>query len=152
MITRISLSFRYWYVLKDHIFRFLLTCRKTSAAYMKDVINDLHVGVCVCLCTRMCACGCVLRESVCKNCVCACVCVLNKIPDGYTGQADVSLWGPAEVDGVPVQTDVLQRVPDVVEVFQIAERVLVHHLNVVTLQKRHIMRCRNTAMGLLKLY
>lgn len=59
---------------------------------------------------------------------------LNKIPDGYTGQADVSLWGPAEVDGVPVQTDVLQRIPDVVEVFQVAECILVHHLNVVTLQ------------------
>lgn len=59
---------------------------------------------------------------------------LNKIPNGYTRQADVSLWGPAEVDRVPVQTDVLQRIPDVVEVFQVAERILVHHLNVVTLQ------------------
>lgn len=59
---------------------------------------------------------------------------LNKIPDGYTGQADVSLRGPAEVDGVPVQTDVLQCIPDVVEIFQVAECVLVHHLNIVTLQ------------------
>lgn len=58
---------------------------------------------------------------------------LDKIPDGYAGQADVRLRGPAEVDGVAVQTDVLQRVPDVVEVFQVAERVLVHHLNVVAL-------------------
>lgn len=59
---------------------------------------------------------------------------LDEIPDGYTGQADVSLRGPAEVDGVAVQTDVLQCVPDVVEIFQVAERVLVHHLNIVTLQ------------------
>lgn len=59
---------------------------------------------------------------------------LNKIPDGYTWQADVSLWGPAEVDGVTVQTDILQRIPNVVEVFQVAECVLMHHLNVVTLQ------------------
>ena len=61
---------------------------------------------------------------------------LNEIPDGYTGQADVSLRGPAEVDGVAVQTDVLQCVPDVVEIFQVAERVLVHHLNIVTLRQR----------------
>ena len=61
---------------------------------------------------------------------------LNEIPDRYTGQADVSLRGPAEVDGVAVQTDVLQCVPDVVEIFQVAERVLVHHLNIVTLQKK----------------
>lgn len=59
---------------------------------------------------------------------------LDEIPDGYTRQADVSLRGPAEVDGVAVQTDVLQCVPDVVEIFQVAERVLVHHLNIVTLQ------------------
>lgn len=59
---------------------------------------------------------------------------LDEIPDGYTGQADVSLRGPAEVDGVAVQTDVLQCVPDVVEIFQVAERILVHHLNIVTLQ------------------
>lgn len=59
---------------------------------------------------------------------------LNEIPDGYTGQADVGLWGPAEVDGVAVQTDVLQCIPDVVEISQVAERVLVHHLNIVTLQ------------------
>ncbi len=65
----------------------------------------------------------------------ACVCVwLNEIPDGYTGQAHIGLRGPAEVDGVAVQTDVLQCVPDVVEVFQVAERVFVHHLNIVTLQ------------------
>lgn len=64
-----------------------------------------------------------------------CVCVwLNKIPNGNAGQADVSLRGPAEVDGVPVQTDVLQRVPDVVEISQVAECVLVHHLNVIALQ------------------
>lgn len=90
----------------------------------------MYKDVCVWLCF----------EGVSVQELCVCVCVLNKIPDGYTGQADVSLRGPAEVDGVPVQTDVLQRVPDVVEVFQIAERVLVHHLNVVTLQKQHIMR------------
>ena len=81
----------------------------------------------------------VVCESVCKDvsvCMCVCVCVwLDEIPDGYAGQADVSLWGPAEVDGVSVQTDVLQCVPDVVEIFQVAERVLVHHLNVVTLGK-----------------
>lgn len=58
---------------------------------------------------------------------------LNEIPNGYTRQADVSLRGLAEVDGIAVQTDVLQRVPDVVEVIQVAKRVLVHHLNVVTL-------------------
>lgn len=60
---------------------------------------------------------------------------LNEIPDGYAGQADVSLRGPAEVDGIAVQTDVLQRVPDVVEISQVAERVLVHHLNIVTLRE-----------------
>lgn len=58
---------------------------------------------------------------------------LNKIPDGYAGQADVSLRGPAEVDGVSVQTDVLQCIPDVVEIFQVAECVLEHRLNVVAL-------------------
>lgn len=61
---------------------------------------------------------------------------LNEIPDGYTGQADVSLRGPAEVDGVAVQTDILQCIPDVVEISQVAERVLVHHLNIVTLQQK----------------
>lgn len=60
---------------------------------------------------------------------------LNKIPDGYAWQADVGLRGLAEVDGIAVQADVLQSVPDVVEVFQVAERVLVHHLNVVALKK-----------------
>lgn len=59
---------------------------------------------------------------------------LNEIPDGYAWQADVGLRGPAEIDGVPVQTDVLQRVPDVVEILQVAERVLVHGLNIVALQ------------------
>lgn len=69
-------------------------------------------------------------ESVCRS-----VSVwLNEIPDGYTGQADVSLRGLAEVDGVPVQTDILQCVPDVVEIFQVAECVLMHRLNVVALQ------------------
>lgn len=58
---------------------------------------------------------------------------LNEIPDWYTWQADVSLRGPAEVDGVAVQTDVLQCVPDVVEIVQVAKCVLVHHLNIVTL-------------------
>lgn len=60
---------------------------------------------------------------------------LNKIPDGYTWQADVGLRGPAEVDGVPVQTDVLQCVPDVIEILQVAERVLMHGLDIVVLQK-----------------
>lgn len=59
---------------------------------------------------------------------------LNEIPDGYTWQADVGLRGPAEVDGVPVQTDVLQCVPDVIEILQVAERVLMHGLNIVALQ------------------
>lgn len=64
-----------------------------------------------------------------------CVCVwLNEIPDGNAGQADVRLRGPAEVDGIAVQTDVLQCVPDVVEVSEVAERVLVHHLNIVVLR------------------
>lgn len=76
-----------------------------------------------------------LWESVCKSVRYVSV-WLNEIPDGYTGQADVSLRGPAEVDGVAVQTDVLQCVPDVVEIFQVAERVLVHHLNIVTLQPK----------------
>lgn len=89
------------------------------------VCVSMYKDVCVWLC---------MRESVCKNCGCVCDCFLNKIPDGYTGQADVSLWGPAEVDGVSVQTDVLQCIPDVVEIFQVAERILVHHLNVVTLK------------------
>lgn len=61
---------------------------------------------------------------------------LNEIPNGYTWQADVSLGGLAEVDGVSVQTDVLQCVPDVVEVFQVAERVFVHHLNIVALEEQ----------------
>lgn len=61
---------------------------------------------------------------------------LDEIPDGDAGQADVGLRGPAEVDGVAVQTDVLQCVSDVVEVFQVAERVLVHRLNIVTLCRR----------------
>lgn len=36
------------------------------------MINGLHVGVCVYVqrCVRV---VCVLRESVCKNCVCVCV-------------------------------------------------------------------------------
>lgn len=60
---------------------------------------------------------------------------LNEIPNGYTWQADVGLRGPAEVDGVPIQADVLQCVPDVIEIFQVAERVLVHGLNIVALQQ-----------------
>lgn len=91
----------------------------------------VHVWSCVSLCTKMCACGC-----ICGNVgiyMGGCV-WLNKIPNGNTGQADVSLRGPAEVDGVPVQTDVLQCVPDVVEISQVAECVLVHHLNVIALQ------------------
>lgn len=79
---------------------------------------------------------------------------LNEIPDGYTWQADVSLRGLAEVDGVSVQTDVLQRVPDVVEIFQVAERVLVHHLNIVTLQEhlgRHQIRNHCAFLGLVSL-
>lgn len=60
---------------------------------------------------------------------------LHEIPDGYTWQADVGLRGPAEVDGVPVQTDVLQCVPDVTEILQVAERVLMHGLNIVALQQ-----------------
>lgn len=60
---------------------------------------------------------------------------LNEIPDGYTGQADVCLWGSAEVDGVAVQTDVLQCSSDVAEILEVAERVLVHHLNIVTLKQ-----------------
>lgn len=63
---------------------------------------------------------------------------LNEVPDGYAWQADVGLRGPAEVDGVPVQTDVLQCVPDVVEILQVAECVLVHRLNIVALQQRKI--------------
>lgn len=60
---------------------------------------------------------------------------LNEIPDGDAWQADVGLRGPAQVDGVPVQTDVLQCVPDVIEILQVAEGVLVHGLNIVALQK-----------------
>lgn len=60
---------------------------------------------------------------------------LNEISDGDAWQADVGLRGPAEVDGVPVQTDVLQCVPDVTEILQVAERVLMHGLNVVALQE-----------------
>lgn len=61
------------------------------------------------------------------------VSVSNEGPDGYTGQAHVGLRGPAQVDGVPVQANVLQRVPYVVEVLQVAESVFMHHLNVVSL-------------------
>lgn len=60
---------------------------------------------------------------------------LNEIPDRYAGQADVRLRSFAEVDGVPVQADVFQRVPDVVKVVQVAECVLVHHLDVVSLRQ-----------------
>lgn len=78
--------------------------------------------------------------SICTNIYvareCRCVYVwLNEIPNGYAGQADVSLRGPAEVDGVAVQTDVLECVPDIVEIFQVAKGVFVHHLNIVTLQQ-----------------
>lgn len=65
----------------------------------------------------------------------ASLCWLNEIPDGYTGQADVRLRSLAEVDGVAIQTDVLQCVPDVVKVIQVAEGVFMHHLNVVPLQQ-----------------
>lgn len=94
------------------------------------------MSACVALCVNMYkyVCMCLYsRESVCKSVRYVSV-WLNEIPDGYTGQADVSLWGPAKVDGVAVQTDVLQCIPDVVEIFQVAECVLVHHLNIVTLQ------------------
>lgn len=78
------------------------------------------------------------KEMCAHGCICGSQCAkvhvwLNEIPDGYTRQAKVSLRGPAEVDGVAVQTNVLQCVPDVVEIFQVAECVLVHHLNIVTL-------------------
>ena len=70
-------------------------------------------------------------------CVCARVCVCSdEGPDGDAGQTDVGLRGPAEVDGVTVQADVLQGVPDVVEVLQIAEGVLVHRLDVIPLRGR----------------
>lgn len=93
------------------------------------MMNSMHVSVCVCSHVFM------YKNVYFWLSVCMSMSVwLNKIPYGYTGQADVSLWGPAEVDGVPVQTDVLQCIPDVVEIFQVAESVLVHHLNIVTLQ------------------
>lgn len=56
--------------------------------------------------------------------------------DGDAGQTYIGLWGPAEVNGVAVQANVLQCVPDVVEIFQVAERVLVDHLNVVALENK----------------
>jgi len=62
-----------------------------------------------------------------------CVC-LDVCPHRDAGQAGVGLRGPAEVDGVAVQADVLQGVPDVVEVLQVAEGVLVHRLDVVPLR------------------
>lgn len=61
--------------------------------------------------------------------------VLYEVPDRDAGQADVRLRSSAQVDGVAVKTDVLQRVADVVKVMQVAEGVLVHRLNVVTLRK-----------------
>lgn len=60
--------------------------------------------------------------------------LLNEISDGYTWQADVGLWGPAEVDGVSIQTDVLKCVSNVIEILQVAERVLMHGLNIVALR------------------
>ena len=88
--------------------------------------------VCVCVCVSVCVCVCV--------CVCLRVCVcLDEVSHRYAWQAHVRLRGSAEVQGVPVQTDVLQGVPDVVEVLQVAERVLVHHLDVVTLEPQSIM-------------
>lgn len=72
---------------------------------------------------------------------------LNEVPDGDPGQAHVGLRGPAEVDGVAVQTDVLQCVPDVVEIFQVAECVPVHHLNVVTLQDKMVDEISSLSRG-----
>lgn len=72
---------------------------------------------------------------------------LNEVPDGDPGQAHVGLRGPAEVDGVAVQTDVLQCVPDVVEIFQVAECVPVHHLNVVTLQDKIVDEISSLSRG-----
>lgn len=97
----------------------------------------VRMAVCVVVCLNMYKDVCMslyLWESVCKSVGIVSV-WLNEIPDGYAGQADVSLRGPAEVDGVAVQTDVLQCIPDVVEVVQVAKRVLVHHLNIVALQQ-----------------
>lgn len=90
-------------------------------AYMRGEITV----VCVVVCTNSCPYGCVQVRVW-----------LNEVPDGYTGQTDVCLWGLAKVDGVAVQANVLQRISDVVKVVQVAECVLVHHLNVVTLQQK----------------
>lgn len=103
------------------------------------------VCVCVALCVSMYKGVCMWLyswESVCRSVDVYVSVWLNEFPDGYTWQADVSLRGLAEVDGVAVQADVLECVPDVVEISQVAECVLVHHLNIVTLEQelgRHII-------------
>lgn len=61
-----------------------------------------------------------------------CVC-LNKSADRNTWQTHISLRSSAEVDGVAVQTNVLQRHPDVAEVAPFAERIFMYHLDVVVL-------------------
>lgn len=53
---------------------------------------------------------------------------------GQAGQAEVGVGEEAEVDGVAIEADVLQRPADVAVVLAVAERVLVHGLDVVVLE------------------
>ena len=87
---------------------------------------------------------CVYTHVCVYRCVCVyiyiyvCVC-LDEVSHRHARQAHVGLRGSAEVDGVSIQADVLPGVPNVVEVLQVAERVLMHHLDVVTLEPQSIM-------------
>lgn len=55
---------------------------------------------------------------------------------GEARQAEVGTGKEAQVDGVAVQADVLQRPADVGEVLAVTERVLVHGLDVVILARK----------------
>lgn len=54
---------------------------------------------------------------------------------GQAGQAEVGVGEEAEVDGVAIEADVLQRPADLAVVLAVTERVLVHCLDVVVLAR-----------------
>lgn len=56
------------------------------------------------------------------------------MPRGQARQAEVGIGEEAEVDGVAIKADVLQRPADVALVLAVAKRVLMHGLDVVVLE------------------
>lgn len=66
---------------------------------------------------------------------------------GQAGQAEIGVGEEAEVDGVAIEADVLQRPADLAVVLAVAERVLMHGLDVVVLAREAKGKIRFEGMG-----